>query len=89
MRENLLKKQPTWGLRRAQGAGQKSATPATLTKVILVLLTMFLLPSAAWGQATITVAGITPDGNGNFTGLTGVTFDASTNTLTLDNARVT
>ena len=89
MRENLLKKQPTWGLRRAQGTGQKSATPATLTKVILVLLTMFLLPSAAWGQATITVAGITPDGNGNFTGLTGVTFDASTNTLTLDNARVT
>ena len=89
MRENLLKKQPTWGFRRAQGTGQKSVTPATLTKVILVLLTMFLLPSAAWGQATITVAGITPDGNGNFTGLTGVTFDASTNTLTLDNARVT
>lgn len=50
MRENLLKKQPTWGLRRAQGTGQKSATPATLTKVILVLLTMLLLPSAAWGQ---------------------------------------
>ena len=50
MRENLLKKQPTWGLRRAQGTGQKSATPATLTKVFLVLLTMFLLPSAAWGQ---------------------------------------
>ena len=49
MRENLLKKQPTWGLRRAQGTGQKSATPATLTKVILVLLTMFLIPSAAWG----------------------------------------
>ena len=48
MRENLLKKQPTWGLRRAQGSGQKSTTPATLTKVILVLLTMFLLPSAAW-----------------------------------------
>ena len=50
MRENLLKNQPTWGLRRAQGTGQKSATPATLTKVILVLLTMFLIPSAAWGQ---------------------------------------
>ena len=50
MRRSLLKKQPTWGLRRAQGTGQKSATPATLTKVILVLLTMFLLPSAAWGQ---------------------------------------
>ena len=52
MRENLLKKQPTWGLRRAQGTGQKSATPATLTKVILVLLTMLLLPNAAWGQDT-------------------------------------
>ena len=26
MRENLLKKQPTWGLRRAQGTGQKSAS---------------------------------------------------------------
>lgn len=52
MRENLLKKQPTWGLRRAQGTGQKSATPATLTKVILVLLTMFLIPSAAWGDET-------------------------------------
>ena len=50
MRENLLKNQPTWGLRRAQGTGHKSATPATLTKVILVLLTMFLIPSAAWGQ---------------------------------------
>lgn len=50
MRRSLLKKQPTWGLRRAQGTGQKSTTPATLTKVILVLLTMFLLPSTAWGQ---------------------------------------
>ena len=50
MRRSLLKKQPTWGLRRAQGTGQKSTTPATLTKVILVLLTMFLIPSAAWGQ---------------------------------------
>ena len=41
MRENLLKKQPTWGLRRAQGTGQKSATPSaawgqtvTVTKTI-------------------------------------------------------
>ena len=96
MRENLLKKQPTWGLRRAQGTGQKSATPATLTRVILVLLTMFLLPSTAWGQdPTITVAGITPDGNGDFIDpstsepIHGVTFDAQTSTLTLDNARVT
>ena len=64
MRENLLKKQPTWGLRRAQGTGQKSATPATLTKVILVLLTMFLLPSAAWGEETITytITGTAPEG---------------------------
>lgn len=91
MRENLLKKQPTWGLRRAQGTGQKSATPATLTKVILVLLTMLLLPSAAWGQ--ITVAGNSPDQSGNITGtgITGtgtVTFNAETSTLTLNNATI-
>ena len=92
MRENLLKKQPTWGLRRAQGTGQKSATPATLTKVILVLLTMFLLPSAAWGQETITVAGNAPESDGTFIDKTsskpisGVTFYSQTNTLTLDNA---
>ena len=59
MRENLLKKQPTWGLRRAQGTGHKSATPATLTKVILVLLTMLLLPSAAWGDYTYGGQGLT------------------------------
>lgn len=88
MRENLLKKQPTWGLRRAQGTGQKSATPATLTKVLLVLLTMLLLPSTAWAQ-TITVAGISPDTDGNFTDLSGVTFNASTSTLTLNNAMIT
>lgn len=59
MRENLLKNQPTWGLRRAQGTGQKSATPASLTKVLLVLLTMLLLPSTAWGENyPITVAGV-------------------------------
>jgi hypothetical protein len=91
MRENLLKKQPTWGLRRAQGTGQKSATPATLTKVILVLLTMFLLPSAAWGQGTITVAGNAPESDGTFkdknnSPISGVTFDAQTNTLMLNGA---
>lgn len=88
MRENLLKKQPTWGLRRAQGTGQKSATPATLTKVILVLLTMFLLPSAAWGQ--ITVAGNSPDQSGNITG-TGITGSVtySNGTLTLTSAEIT
>ena len=59
MRENLLKKQPTWGLRRAQGTGQKSATPATLTKVILVLLITLLLPLGAWAvDYPITVAGV-------------------------------
>jgi hypothetical protein len=92
MRENLLKKQPTWGLRRALGTGHKSVTPATLTKVIWVLLTMLLLPSAAWGQdPTITVAGITHDattgpitGDGITSGT--VSFDALTNTLTLENA---
>ena len=91
MRENLLKKQPTWGLRRAQGTGQKSATPATLTKVILVLLTMFLIPSAAWGQGTITVAGNAPESDGTFkdknnSPISGVTFDAQTNTLMLNGA---
>ena len=88
MRENLLKKQPTWGLRRAQGTGQKSVTPATLTKIILVLLTMILLPSAAWGQ--ISVAGNASTG-GTITGsgITGtVTFDAGTSTLTLDKATI-
>lgn len=88
MREYLLKKQPTWGLRRAQGTGQKSATPATLTKIILVLLTMILLPSAAWGQ--ISVAGNASTG-GTITGsgITGtVTFNAETSTLTLNNATI-
>jgi len=36
----------------ARGKGRTSASPKTLTKVILVLLTMLLLPSAAWGQTT-------------------------------------
>ena len=53
----------------------------------LVLLTMLFLPSAAWGQ-TITVAGVEPDGSGTFAGITGVTFDGTTQTLTLDNAQV-
>jgi hypothetical protein len=59
MRENLLKNQPTWGLRRAQGTGQKSATPATLTKILLVLLITLLLPLDAWAvDYPITVAGV-------------------------------
>ena len=51
----------------------------------LVLITLLLLPSTAWAQ-TITVAGVSPDDDGNFTGLSRVTFSASTSTLTLDNA---
>ena len=38
----------------ARGKGRTSASPKTLTRILLVLLTMFLLPSAAWGQ-TVTV----------------------------------
>ena len=62
MRRPLLKQQPILRLSGTKGTGQKSATPATLTKVILVLLTMFLLPSAAWGQwetQTFTFSGCT------------------------------
>ena len=58
----------------------------------LVLITLLLLPSAAWGQGTITVAGNAPESDGTFIDKTsskpisGVTFDSQTNTLTLDNA---
>jgi len=62
MKHYLLNHQPQKGLQaacaqqgqaptyNARGKGRTSASPKTLTKVILVLLTMFLLPSAAWGQ---------------------------------------
>lgn len=88
MRQPLLKQQPILRLRRAQGTGQKSATPATLTKIILVLLTMILLPSAAWGQ--ITVAGIESTGGTiEGSGITGtVTFNAGASTLTLNGATI-
>lgn len=61
MKHYLLNHQPQKGLQaacaqqgqaptyNARGEGHTSASPKTLTKVILVLLTMFLLPSAAWG----------------------------------------
>ena len=106
MKHYLLNHQPQKGLQaacaqqgqaptcNARGKGHTSASPKTLTRILLVLLTMFLLPGAAWGQdPTITVAGITPDATtGTITGdgITSgtVSFDASTNTLTLDNARV-
>ena len=62
MKHYLLNHQPQKGLQaacaqqgqaptcNARGKGRTPASPKTLTKVILVLLTMFLLPDAAWGQ---------------------------------------
>jgi len=64
MKHYLLNHQPQKGLQaacaqqgqaptcNARGKGHTSASPKTLTKVILVLLTMFLLPSAAWADYT-------------------------------------
>lgn len=57
-------------------------------RLLSVLYAMLLLPLGAWAQ-TITVAGVSPDTDGNFTGLSGVTFSASTNTLTLNGATIT
>ena len=65
MKHYLLNHQPQKGLQaacaqqgqaptcNARGKGRTPASPATLTKVILVLLTMFLIPSAAWGQESL------------------------------------
>lgn len=62
MKHYLLNHQPQKGLQaacaqqgqaptcNARGKGRTSASPKTLTRILLVLLTMFLLPSAAWGQ---------------------------------------
>jgi len=56
---------------------------------------MFLLPSAAWGQGTITVAGNAPESDGTFKDknsgetIAGVTFNESTNTLTLEKVNIT
>lgn len=54
MRQPLLKQQPILRLSGTQGTERTHTVPSTLTKIILVLLTMLLLPSAAWGQ-TVTV----------------------------------
>jgi len=64
-------------------------------RLLSVLFAMLLMPIGAWAQ-TITVAGVSPDTDGNFideahefiTSGT-VTFDAGANTLTLDNATIT
>ena len=61
-----------------------------LAKIFLALFALLLTPNLAWAQ-TITVAGSGPDENGNFsTGITSgsVTFDATTSTLTLNNATI-
>ena len=63
-------------------------------RLLSVMCAMLLMPFSAWAQ-TITVANILPDADGNFideaqvfiTSGT-VTFDAGTNTLTLDNATI-
>ena len=55
MRQPLLKQQPILRLSGTQGTEQTHTVPSTLTKIILVLLTMLLLPNAAWGQTTVTV----------------------------------
>lgn len=64
MKHYLLNHQPQKGLQAAcaqqgqaptcnvRGKGRTSASPKTLTRILLVLLTMLLLPSAAWGQTT-------------------------------------
>ena len=101
MKHYLLNHQPQKGLQaacaqqgqaptcNARGKGHTSASPKTLTKIILVLLTMILLPSAAWGQ--ITVGGHSPS-EGNISGENitqgTVTFktEEETSILTLNNA---
>lgn len=62
MKHYLLNHQPQKGLQaacaqqgqaptcNARGKGRTSVSPKTLTRILLVLLTMLLLPSAAWGQ---------------------------------------
>ena len=56
MRKELLNQRPTSALRgqaplcKSVGTGHTSTHPSIFTKVLLVLLTMLLLPSAAWGE---------------------------------------
>lgn len=91
MRRPLLKQQPILRLSGTQGTERTHTVPSTLTKIILVLLTMILLPSAAWGQ-DITIAGIEPNGDGKFINgttseqISGVLYNSESNTLTLTDA---
>lgn len=105
MRKELLNHRPTSALRgqsplcESVGTGHTSTHPSIFTKVLLVLLTTLLLPSAAWGENyPITVAGVqVTDANaGNITGdgITGkVSFTlaegTNTATLTLDGVTIT
>ena len=67
----------------------KLNTPKALRQA-LVLFTMLLLPSTAWGQdPAITIDNVVPDENGYFSGISGVTYDATSKTLTLNNAELT
>jgi hypothetical protein len=59
---------------------------------LLVMFALLLLPLGMRGQTSIKVAGNEPDAKGDIkgAGINGsITFDASTNTLTLDNATLT
>lgn len=96
MRQPLLKQQPILRLSGTQGTERTHTVPSTLTKIILVLLTMILLPSAAWGQDPIsyglTVAG-TPVTSANADNVLGndfksVSYDPTSSTLTLKGAHL-
>lgn len=96
MRRPLLKQQPILRLSGTQGTERTHTVPSTLTKIILVLLTMFLLPSAAWGQDPtsygLTVAG-TPVTSANADNVLGndfksVSYDPTSSTLTLKGAHL-
>ena len=54
----------------------------------LVLFTLLILPSAAWGQE-LWVAGVAPDEDGNFSGIANVSYNATSKTLTLNGATIT
>jgi len=94
MKHYLLNHQPQKGLQaacaqqgqaptcNARGKGRTSASPKTLTKIILVLLTMILLPSAAWGQGTQNYY-LVVGGNKDALDSKEYTISASTNGITL------
>ena len=64
---------------------QSVQTLRVLAGIALLLLTA----TTAWGQETITVAGVEPDDDGEFTDISNVTYDATNKILTLDGATIT